>query len=81
MPPSVVLTFLHTNDTKVITTTLAKDFDTSGYISIEKQLKPLMVRGYENITAFNSLKCNTVVICPILWRSLDKYDTKSKHHW
>ena len=71
MPPSVMLTFLHTNDTKVITTTLAKGFNTSGYISIEKQLKPVMVRGYENITAFNSLKCNTVVICPILWRSLD----------
>ena len=69
--PSVMLTFLHTNDTKVITTTLAKGFNTSGYISIEKQLKPVMVRGYENITAFNSLKCNTVVICPILWRSLD----------
>ena len=67
---SVMLTFLHTNDTKVITTTLAKGFNTSGYISIEKQLKPVMVRGYENITAFNSLKCNTVVICPILWRSL-----------
>ena len=39
MPPSVMLTFLHTNDTKVITTTLAKGFNTSGYISIEKQLK------------------------------------------
>ena len=41
MPPSVMLTFLHTNDTKVITTTLAKGFNTSGYISIEKQLKPV----------------------------------------
>ena len=40
-------------------------------MSIEKQLKPLLVRGYENIIAFNLLKCNTVVICPILWRSLD----------
>ena len=70
MPPSVMLTFLHTNDTKVITTTLAKGFNTSGYISIEKQLKPVMVKAYENITAFNLLKCKTLVICPILMRSL-----------
>jgi predicted esterase len=70
MPSSVMLTFLHTNDTKVITTTLAKGFNTSGYISIEKQLKPVMVKAYENITAFNLLKCKTLVICPILMRSL-----------
>ena len=71
MPPSVMLTFLHTNDTKVITTTLAKGFNTSGYISIGKQLKPVMVKAYENVTAFNLLKCKTLVICPILMRSLD----------
>jgi len=70
MPPSVMLTFLHTNDTKVITTILAKGFNTSGYISIEKQLKPVMVKAYENVTAFNLLKCKTLVICPILMRSL-----------
>ena len=68
MPSSVMLTFLHTNDTKVITTTLAKGFNTSGYISIEKQLKPVMVKAYENITAFNFLKCKTLVICPILMK-------------
>jgi len=62
---------LRTNNTEAITTTLAKDFGASGYISIEKQLKPLLVKEYENITAFNLLKCNTLVICPILWRSLD----------
>ena len=38
VPSSVMLTFLHTNNTEPITTTLAKDFGTSGYISIEKQL-------------------------------------------
>ena len=59
------------NNTKAITTTLAKLFGTtSGYISIDKQLKPLLVKGYENITAFNSSKCNNVGVCPILWRSL-----------
>ena len=65
-----MLAFLHTNDTKVITTTLSKGFNTSGYISIENQLKPAMVKAYENITAFNLLKCKTLVICPILMRSL-----------
>jgi uncharacterized protein len=61
---------LLTNNTKVITTTLAKDFGTSGYISIDTQLKPLLIKKYENITDFTSLKCNTHGICPILWRSL-----------
>jgi pimeloyl-ACP methyl ester carboxylesterase len=67
VPPSVMLT----NNTEAITTTLAKDFGTSDYISIDKQLKPLLVKEYENITAFNLLKCDKNDICPILWRSLD----------
>jgi uncharacterized protein len=67
VPSSVMLS----NNTEVIATTLAKDFGTSGYISIEKQLKPLLVKGYENITSFKSLKCNHTGVCPVLWRSLD----------
>jgi uncharacterized protein len=70
VPSSVMLTFFATNNIEAITTTLAKDFGTSGYISIEKQLKPLLVKGYENITAFNLLKCNNTGVCPILWKSL-----------
>ena len=66
VPSSVMLT----NNTEAITTTLAKDFGTSGYISIEKQLKPLLVKGYENITSFKSLKCNHPGVCPVLWKSL-----------
>jgi uncharacterized protein len=66
VPSSVMLT----NNTEAIATTLAKDFGTSGYISIEKQLKPLLVKGYENITSFKSLKCNQPGVCPILWKSL-----------
>ena len=61
---------LRANNTKALSTTLAKLFGTSGYISIEKQLKPMMVKTYENLTAFNPSKCNYVGICPILWRSL-----------
>ncbi len=61
---------LRTNNTKAITTTIAKVFGTNGYISIDKQLKPFLIKAYENTKAFNLLKCNTTVICPILWRAL-----------
>jgi predicted esterase len=71
VPSSVMLT----NNTEVITTTLAKDFGTNGYISIEKQLKPLLVKGYQNITSFKSLKCNQPGVCPVLWKSLSNLTT------
>ena len=64
---------MRTNNTEAITTTLSKDFGTSSYISIEKQLKPLLVKGYENITSFKSLKCNTIAVCPVLWKSLSSF--------
>jgi uncharacterized protein len=65
--PSSVLS---TNNTKEITNTLAKAFGTSGDISIDKQLKPTLVKIYQNTTAFNLHKCTTIGLCPILWRSL-----------
>jgi hypothetical protein len=68
-------TVLHTNDTKDITAALMKEFGTSGYIDIDKQLKPSLIKGYENITAFNLLKCNTMGVCPILWKSLSDMPT------
>jgi hypothetical protein len=60
---------MRTNNNNNVTTILAKGFGTSGYISIEKQLKPLLTKVYENITAFNLFKCN-YTICPILMRSI-----------
>ncbi|MDR4512058.1 MAG: prolyl oligopeptidase family serine peptidase [Nitrososphaeraceae archaeon] len=71
VPSSVMLT----NNTEAITTILAKDFGTSDYISIEKQLKPLLVKGYENITSFRSLECNHPAVCPVLWKSLSNLPT------
>ncbi len=71
LPSSV----LQTNDTKAITNSLMKEFGTSGYINIDKQLKPFLTKGYENITSFNLLKCDTVGICPILWNSLSNMTT------
>jgi uncharacterized protein len=59
------------NNTKAITNTLAKEFrNSSGYISIDRQLKPLIIKKYENDTALKWLhsKCNMPAGCPI-WAS------------
>lgn len=53
------------NNTKAISTTLGQVFGTSGDISIDKQPKPILVKNYENLTAFPN-----VALCPVLWRSL-----------
>ncbi len=66
---------LHTNDTKEITNALMKEFGSSGFINIDEQLKPFLIKGYENITAFNLLKCDTTGVCPILWKSLSDMPT------
>ena len=66
---------MRTNNTKDISNALVNKFANNtigvGYIDIDKQLKPMLINRYENITAFNLLKCNTLGVCPILWRSLD----------
>lgn len=73
VPSSVILTFLRTNDTKVITNYLTNKFaNTSikpGYVNIEKQLKPALVNIYENISAFIQSKCNSLEGCPLWYRS------------
>jgi dienelactone hydrolase len=61
VPPSIS----QANNTKSIANTLAKEFGTNGYVSIDKQLKPSLIKGYENATApkwLNS-KCNNVGGC------------------
>jgi len=58
-----------TKDTKVILPTLTKEFGTSGYVNINKQLKPLLIKSYENLTALNSSKCNNIGGCPVWHRS------------
>jgi uncharacterized protein len=58
------------NNTKAITDTLAKEFrNSSGYISIDRQLKPLFIKKYQNDTAPNLSKCNNIAGCPIWARS------------
>jgi dienelactone hydrolase len=58
----------NTNDTKVILSALTKEFGTSGYVSINKQLKPTLIKSYENLTAFKLSKCNSE-ICPVWVKS------------
>lgn len=65
------------NDKEAITKAIAKVFGTSsgGYISIDNQLKPMLVKTYENLTSFapnNACVLNPsgVGLCPILWESL-----------
>ena len=66
---------LHTNNTRVITHALVNQFGNNntieaGYISIDKQLKPLLTKGFENFTAFNLSKCNDLGGCPLMRSSL-----------
>lgn len=73
MPSSVLFTFLRTNNTKVISNALVDKFGNNtiedGKISIDKQLKPLLIKSYENVTAFNLSKCNNLEGCPVWYRS------------
>ena len=73
VPSSVLLTFLCTNDTKIITNYLINKFGNNtleaGRISIDKQLKPLLIKSYENLTAFNLSKCNNLEGCSAWYRS------------
>ncbi len=58
-----------TNNTKVILPALTKEFGTSGYVSINKQLKPLLMKSLENLTALNLSKCNNTAGCPVWHKS------------
>jgi hypothetical protein len=52
------------NDTEA----LIKALGTNDTVSIDKQLKPALIKSYENITTFNLLKCNQIE-CPNWFRS------------
>ena len=64
IPKSLILT----NDTKSITDTLIREFGDNHTISTDKQLKPSLIKSYENITAYNTLKCDHAE-CPYWWKS------------
>jgi uncharacterized protein len=49
---------LHPNNTTAINNFIGKEFGTNGSISIDKQLKPALIKYYKNQTSFNSLQCD-----------------------
>jgi uncharacterized protein len=65
----------HSNDTKAMSAALKKEFGNNSNINIDNQIKSFLIKGYENITEFNLHKCDTVGICPILWKSLSDMPT------
>ncbi len=60
---------LDTNNTKVITKNLLEKFGTTGHVSIQKQIRPTLIKYYENESAFNLSKCNEIRGCPVWFRS------------
>ena len=58
------------SDTEAISGTLAKEFATNDFISIDEQLKPVLTKRYENRTSnmTNLFECNQSE-CPQWWRS------------
>ena len=74
VPSSVLYTFLRTHDTKVMSNALVNKFGNNtiqdSHISIDKQLKPLLIKKYENLTAVSPSKCNNIEGCPVLLRSI-----------
>ena len=60
---------LDTNNTKFITKILAEKFGSSGHVSIQKQIRPALIKYYENESAFNPSKCNEVRGCPVWFKS------------
>ena len=60
---------LETNNTKVIINSLTQKFGTAGLTSIQKQIRPALIKYYENESAFRSSKCNEIRGCPVWFRS------------
>jgi uncharacterized protein len=51
----VAPSLLHTNNTKVITNNLVEKFGSTDHVSIQKQIRPALIKYYENESA---------LICP-----------------
>jgi uncharacterized protein len=60
---------LDNNNTKVITNNLVEKFGSTGHVSIQKQIRPALIKYYEDESAFNLSKCHEIRGCPIWFRS------------
>ncbi|HKR73523.1 MAG TPA: alpha/beta fold hydrolase, partial [Candidatus Nitrosocosmicus sp.] len=70
----VPISILNTNSTQDIAKALQKNFGTKGSIDIEKELQTLLIKKYDNLTSFNSSKCNLLGPCPIWWQSISNLE-------
>jgi uncharacterized protein len=61
----VPISILSTNNTEDITKALQKNLGTKERISIDKEINPLLIKVYDNLTSFNSSKCNLLGPCPM----------------
>ena len=66
----VPLSIIGTNNTQDITKALQKDFGTKESRDIEKELQPLLIKKYNNLTSFHSSKCNLLGPCSAWWESI-----------
>ena len=60
---------LDSNNTKAITDSLAEKFGATDNVSIQKQVRPALIKYYENQTAYNLSKCNNIRGCPVWLRA------------
>ena len=60
---------LHTNNSKVITNSLLWKFGSTGHVSIQNQIRPALIKYYENESAFNLSICHYIIGCPMWFRS------------
>jgi len=70
----VPVSILSTNSTQDIAKALQKDFGTKESIDIEKELQPLLIKKYDNLTSFNSSKCNLLGPYPRWWQSISNLE-------
>lgn len=71
----VPTSILSTNNTQDITNTLQKNFGTKSYIDIEKELRSLLMKKYDNLTSFDSsFTCNLLGPCPVWWQSISNLE-------
>jgi uncharacterized protein len=52
-----------------MTLDLVEKFGTTGHVSIQKQIRPTLIKSFQNRSAFNLSKCNNIGGCPIWFRS------------
>ncbi len=51
------------SDTEALSAALAKEFDTNDFISIDEQLKPVLIEGFKNETSNMTSLCQTQMYC------------------